>query len=75
MVRTDRRPEHGAPPLAVCGSGGAQAEAREELGRRGVGEHGAQDGAADPDDAVEDPDPNAVEPGCLESRDTAVGRS
>ncbi|KFY47236.1 hypothetical protein V495_02042 [Pseudogymnoascus sp. VKM F-4514 (FW-929)] len=41
VVRADRRPEHGAPPLAVCGSGGAQAAPREELGRRGVGEHGA----------------------------------
>ncbi|KFY59136.1 hypothetical protein V496_05782 [Pseudogymnoascus sp. VKM F-4515 (FW-2607)] len=69
MVRPDRRPEHGAPPLAVCGSGRAQAAARELLGRRGVGEHGAQDCAADPDDAVEDPDPHAVEPGCLERRD------
>ncbi|KFZ13689.1 hypothetical protein V502_06487 [Pseudogymnoascus sp. VKM F-4520 (FW-2644)] len=72
VVRADRRPEHGAPPLAVCGSGGAQAEAREELGCRGVGEHGAQDCTIDPDDAVEDLDPNAVEPGCLESRDTMV---
>lgn len=65
VVRAGRRSEYRASPVAVCELGGAEGEAGDELGGRGVGGYGAQDCAADSDDEESDSDAVAVESGCL----------
>lgn len=65
VVRAGWRPEHGASSVAVCGSGGEEGAEGDELGGGRVGRYGAQDRAADSENEVEDPDPDAVEPGCM----------
>ena len=50
MVCADWRSEYSASSVAVCGSGGKEGEEGVELGRRGLGRDGAQDGAPDSDD-------------------------
>lgn len=73
LVRADRRSEHGASSMAVCEPGGEEGEEGDELGRRGVGRYGAQDGAANPDDEEPGAGSDAVESGRLNELDVGRG--
>lgn len=61
MVRSDRRLEHRASPLAICRSRRAKSTERDELGCGRMGRDGSQDGSIDSKDEEQDPDSNAME--------------
>lgn len=72
MVRSDWRLEHRASSLAICRSGGAENQTREELDGGGMGRYRSQDCSIDPDYEVKDLDSHAMESGCLDGETELV---
>ena len=62
MVCADWGSKYRASSVAICGSGGKEGEERVELGRRGLGRDGAQDGTPDSDDEESSVGAVAMEP-------------